>query len=227
MHGPLSVEHNYFGLASPNPSKFPNAKTNSWLDRINAQMNSLFTGLQVFVNRTFVRDLVPYHSGSFGYVNMTTCTNYMYKYFFNQVIAASFHSELYDRINHDNSKPATIIFARGAAWNHKLALQSIGWRLIGRIYCNCTIYKADFDKIKNFDAFNVEKYSDHDIYIVVLTQAKRGAKLGVYVNRSAPLIPVNLLTVINNYYEINDVSDKQYIDHNPELDIFLKKLCSD
>lgn len=168
----------------------------------------------------FIRDLIPYHSGRFGRLNMTLCKAYLYKYFFNQIIDASFKSELHQRLNAKSSHPATIIYARGTAWKDaKIGLGSIGWKQIGRIYRNCYIFKADFEKIQTFDGFNIDIYPTevikHNVYIVVLTQVREGAKYGVYLNNKAPLQPINMNAVIQDFD-----NGAPNITHNAEMELF-------
>lgn len=153
---------------------------------------------------------------------MPGCVDYLNNYFFNQIIAASFHSELYQRINKKNIHPASIIYARGGAWKDpKYGLESIGWEKIGRVYRNCYIFKADFVKIKMLTNLNPDNYTEkvlnHNIYIVVLTQVRPGAPYGIYINNRAPLQPTNLNTIIDHY-------DNQVpgITHNPEMDLFFE-----
>ena len=219
---PLTREDNYFNLATI--LGFPNPNTNVWVTNRNNDLQNHFNGMITFKQKMFIRDLVPYHGQNFGTINMTLCTTYLYKYFFCQVINASFTSELYRQINSKNSKPASIIYARGRAWKEKFGLGSIGWDFVGRIYWNCYIYKANFDKIKKNKEFNIENCPkntfDHDIYIVVITQARQGAPFGIYINNRAPLIPIPLNGVINNYDNVTLSTDTRYIRHTKMMDDF-------
>jgi len=223
---PLLIEQNYFNMATI--PAFPNPATNAWVNNRNVDLQNHFAGLQVFNNQLFIRDLIPYHSDNFGCVNMPLCTNYLYKYFFNQVISSSFNCELYNRINMKSSKPATIIYARGAAWKHRFGLSSVGWKLIGRIYRNCYVYKADLDKIQKIEGFNLKDYPsellNHDVYIVVITQIRQGARFGIYVSNHAPLMPISMADVIINYININNPDNELFIQHNHEMDVFIEKI---
>lgn len=201
---------------------FPNIRTNNFYNNISNQLHQHFEPIQEFSKKPFIRDLIPYHSGNFGKLNMPGCVDYLNNYFFNQIIAASFHSELYQRINKKNIHPASIIYARGGAWKDpKYGLESIGWEKIGRVYRNCYIFKADFVKIKMLTNLNPDNYTEkvlnHNIYIVVLTQVRPGAPYGIYINNRAPLQPTNLNTIIDHY-------DNQVpgITHNPEMDLFFE-----
>jgi hypothetical protein len=209
----LTREDNYFNIATI--GGFPNADTNNWLNNRNNDLQNHFNGLINFKYRLFIRDLVPYHGQNFGELNMTLCTNYLYKYFFCQVINASFSCELYRKINAKIPKPASIIYARGKAWKERFGLGSIGWDFVGRIYWNCYVYKANFDKIMKIEGFNIDNYPkntiDHDIYIVVITQSRQGAPFGIYINNRAPLIPIPLKSVIDNYDKVTLTTDPRYI----------------
>lgn len=219
---PLSREENYFNIASGNI--FPNPATNVWVNNRNAELQNHFNGLIAFKERLFIRDLVPYHGANFGDLNMLLCTKYLYSYFFPQVISTSFLSELYTRINLKKTKPASIIYARGKAWKTALGLGAIGWDFVGKIYWNCYIYKANFNQIPKIEGFNIDNYPEntlgHDIYIVVITQAMRGAAFGIYINNRAPLNPIPLKSVIDNYYTVTLPNDPKYIIHSKMMDEF-------
>jgi len=224
---PLTISENYFNIASV--PAFPNSRTNNWVNRVNGDLKEHFRGFQAFENKAFIRDLVPYHANTFVGINMPLCKNYLYQYFFNQVIEASFKSELYQKINtkSKNPKRATIIYARGNAWKDEFGLGSIGWNLIGKIYSNYYIYKANFDIINKFEEFKIEQYPestlDHDVYIVVLTQVMQGGILGVYKKKVSP-DPVSLTDIVNNYKSIYNKKNPYYIEHSEGLDHFIGKL---
>lgn len=224
---PLTISENYFNIASV--PAFPNSRTNNWVNRVNGDLKEHFRGFKTFENKAFIRDLVPYHSNTFGGINMPLCKKYLYQYFFNQVIKASFTSELYQKINakSKNSKRATIIYARGNAWKDELGLGAVGWDLIGKIYSNYYIYKANFDTIQQYEEFKIENYPestlDHDIYIVVLTQVMKGGILGVYKKKVSP-DPVSLTDIVNNYKSIYNKKNPYHIEHSEALDHFIGKL---
>ncbi len=218
---PVNPETNYFSMASaPN---FPNNRTNGWVNRWDTEIQNHFNGIQVFTNRVFIRDLIPFHSNRFGRIDMTLCSAYLYQYFFNQVIAASFNSELYHRINQKGKTPATIIYARGSAWSNGTGLGSIGWDRIGRIYSYCYVYKANFEKILKEQPINSENYTksmlDHNVYIVVITPIRTGARYGIYSEFRNQRSLINLSQVIYNYDNI-PLNNSLYISHNPEMDMF-------
>jgi hypothetical protein len=209
---------------------FPNPATNSrFYNPICNQLHQHFQKIQAFENRPFIRDLVPYHSGEFGKLNMPACAAYLYKYFFNQVIAASFKSELYQRINSTKDiKHSAIIYARGKAWKDAIyGLSSVGWQQIGKIYSYCYIFKADFQSIQAIEGFDLNLYPTeiltHNLYIVVITQARQGANFGVYINNRAPLHPINLETIIG-YYDNAVPKEAEYIAHNEEMDTFINTI---
>jgi hypothetical protein len=218
-----SKEGNYFAMAStPN---FPNKGTNKWLTKWDLEVQNHFSGIQTFENKVFIRDLVPYHSSRFGNIDMRICESYMYQYFFNQVIEASFKSELHARINSKQYKTSTVIYARGKAWKEKNGLESIGWKRIGKIYNYCYVYKADFSEILNKPGFNVENYPEgilsHNIYIVVITPIRIGAPYGVYSKYQDQKSIINLAGITKNYKTINDKTVPGYIAHNPQMDEFI------
>lgn len=220
---PISPSSAYFAMASlPN---FPNPATNNWIIKINTEIQNHFAGIQNFNKALFVRDLIPYHSSRFGIINMSLCSDYLYRYFFNQVIQASFTSEIYHRINSKEIKPSTIIYARGKAWKDNLGLKSIGWDMIGRIYSYCYIFKANFNEIMKIKGFDINNYPtatlDHNIYIVVITQIREGAKYGIYSTYRDLNSLINLNAVVNNYYNVTNRNDFGYIIHNKEMDTFI------
>ena len=222
---PVNPETNYFAMASvPN---FPNSGTNNWVNRWDKEIQNHFSGLQVFSKKTFIRDLIPYHSNRFGKIDMTRCSAYLYQYFFNQVIDASFHSELYHRINQKGNTPATIIYARGSAWSYGNGLSSIGWDRIGKIYSYCHVFKADFNRILKEQKLNKDNYPkstfEHNIYIVVINPIRIGAKYGIYSKYQNQNSLINLSTVIYNYYNVAP-NNPLYIQHNPEMDLFFQKI---
>lgn len=185
IDNPLSKARagNYLDISATN--SFPNCKTNTWVNKLNDDIIQFFQGSASFTKRAFIRDLVPYHSNSFGTINMRTCTKYLYGYFFNQVIEAAMNSELYDLLNNGQGKPMVVMFARGGAWIDKLnGLDSVGWKRIGRVCSNCYIYKAipeDWKKLKDFDLKNYPgSIFNHEIYIIAFTQVLRGGPIGIY-----------------------------------------------
>lgn len=219
---PLTREGNYFTLATN--LGFPNPATNTWIINRNNDLQNHFNQMVIFKQKLFIRDLVPYHGRNWSKINMTLCIKYLYEYFFCQVIEASFNSELYMRINAKKIKPTSIIYARGKAWKDRFGLRSIGWDFIGRIYWNCYIFKANFEKIRDIAGQKLENWSGHifkhDIYIVVITQVRQGAPFGIYANNKSPLIPITLIDVIDNYYKITDQNSTKYIEHTNLLDDF-------
>lgn len=227
IQSPLkSIEDNYFTMAT---TGFPNPATNRWIKGKNLELQNHFDGIQKFNDQAFIRDLIPYHSSRFGEINMTICINYLYNYFFNQVINSSYNSELHNRINSKKEleNTATIIYARGSAWKStKFGLESIGWKRVGNFYSYYTIFKADFNEVQKISDIDLTKYPKNilssDIYIVVLTQVREGAKLGIYRDNKSPRTIITLAQAISNYETINDVSDRFYIKHNTEMDKFIK-----
>lgn len=220
---PIKPENNYFAMASvPN---FPNSGTNSWVTRWDTMLQNHFDGIQLFSKKAFIRDLIPYHSNRFGRINMANCSAYLYQYFFNQVIDASFHSELYQRINKKGIIPATIIYARGSAWSNGDGLSSIGWDRIGKIYSYCYVYKANFDKILNEQEINKEIYPkstfEHNVYIVVINPIRTGAKYGIYSEFQNQNSLKDLSSVIDNYFNVAP-NNPLYIQHNSEMDLFFQ-----
>ena len=223
---PSTIADNYFKLATiPN---FPNIDTNIWIENRNTELKNHFNGLIEFENQLFIRDLIPYHGKEFGEINMTLCTVYLYKYFFNQVITSSFASELYNKINCNQSNLATIIYARGSAWNGNFGLSSVGWDFIGKIYWNTYIYKANFTKIKRLVGFESCNYPtsilNHDIYIIACTQPNVGANFGIYLDNKAPLVPIPLIEIIDNYHQIQDKFNPYFINKSPKMVNFFKVL---
>ena len=219
---PLPREDNYFNIATA--LGFPNRGTNNWVNKRNIELQNHFNGIIRFNQKLFIRDLIPYHSKKFGIINMTLCTKYFYRYFLSQVIKASFSSELHENLNAKNTKPATIIYARGGAWKGILGLVAIGWDFVGRIYRNCYIYKANFATIQKNKEFSINNYPpnllDHDIYIVVITQVRSGAPFGIYINNRAPLTPIPLSGVLYNYYNVKQSTDPKYISHSEMMNDF-------
>jgi len=218
---PVDPETNYFAMASaPN---FPNNRTNGWVNRWGTEIQNHFNGIQAFTKKAFIRDLIPYHSNRFGKIDMTLCSAYLYQYFFNQVIVASFNSELYQRINQKGKTPATIIYARGSAWSNGNGIGSIGWDRIGRIYSYCYVYKANFDKILKEQHIDKDLYPkstfDHNVYIVVITPIRTGARYGIYSEFRNQSSLIDLSTTIYNYDSIPP-NNPLYIPHNPEMDLF-------
>ncbi len=209
-----------------NIANFPNSGTNNWINRWDTMIQNHFDGVQLFTKKAFIRDLIPYHSNRFGRIDMTTCSAYLYQYFFDQVIDASFHSELYYRINQKGNAPATIIYARGSAWSYKNGLGSIGWDRIGKIYSYCHVFKADFSRILKEQKLKTDNYPkstfEHDVYIVVINPIRTGAKYGIYSEYQNQNSLINLSSAIYNYDRISITSDPLYIDHNSEMDLFFQ-----
>lgn len=223
---PNNPELNYFSMASG--PQFPNNNTNNWANKWNTEMHNHFDGIQNFNNKVFIRDLIPYHSSRFGLIDMTKCSDYLYNYFFNQIIEASFNSELYSRINSKNIKLATIIYARGTAWKDEQGLGAIGWDRIGSIYKYCYVYKANFDKILREQKFKQENYPEstlaHDVYIVVITAVRIGVRYGIYSKFRDQKSLTDLKTVVINYRNITNQEDALYIKHNTEMDLFIETI---
>jgi hypothetical protein len=222
---PNSVDVNYHNLSVKNI--FPNRGTVKWINDRNKEINNLFNSITAFRERLFIRDLVPYHGESFGELRMNDCANYLYKYFFCQVIGTSFISELYKYLNRIESKKKTsILIARGSAWIKPSGLNSIGWDFIGQIYSNCYIYKANFEKIQNIVELNLEDWPhdvlSHDIYIMAITP-KQGGRIEIYNAKGGNRINFTLKDIINNYGNINNPlpSDRLYINHSKDMDEFI------
>jgi hypothetical protein len=223
---PNPREINYYNLSISN--SFPNAGTVRWVNNKNNEINNLFGGLINFEERLFIRDLIPYHGQVFGSLPMLNCVDYLYEFFFCQVINSSINSELYRYLNRDKSKKkSTIILARGSAWKEAQGLISIGWDFVGRIYSNCYVYKANFNKIKEitnvqFDKCNRDILS-HNIYIIVVTP-KKGGRFVIYKTKRGLTTDFDLVSILNNYETINDTTNEFYIKHTEEMDNFMDVL---
>jgi len=206
---------------------FVNKRTNRWILKLNKELGAHFQGIQQYEEKLFIRDLVPYHSERFGSIDMFSCRSYLYNHFFGQVISASFKSELFNRINSKKTNPATIVYARGSAWNGKKGLSSIGWKHIGRIFSYCNIYKADFNAIFGMVEFDIESYPpefrNFNIYVVVLTTIRDGGfPLGIYSRLRDPASLIALTDVYGLYYEATLNGAKSDITHNEEMDLFFQ-----
>ncbi len=223
---PLPNEINYFNMSVGN--LFPNRGTVNWVNNKNNEINNLFIGSTVFTQRLFIRDLVPYHGQEFGSLPMLNCVDYLYEHFFCQVINSSFNSELYRYINRNKTQTkSSIILARGSTWKKTQGLSSIGWNLIGQIYSNCYVYKADFNKIKKIangilDAWPLDIFS-HDIYIMVITPKYPG-RVKIYKKSGGITNDFTLADIVNNYDTINQNTNRLYINHSIEMNEFINTL---
>jgi hypothetical protein len=223
---PLPKEINYFNMSIGN--LFPNRGTVQWVNSKNNEINNLFYGSTVFTQRLFIRDLVPYHGQVFGSLPMLNCVDYLYEHFFCQVINASLNTELYRYLNRNKSKTkSSILLARGSAWIKPQGLISVGWILLGRIYSNCYIYKADFNIIKKIVKGSLDDWPldilSHDIYIMVITP-KKGGRVIIYKKLGGITNDFTAADIVNNYDTINQQTNRLYIDHSIEMDEFINTL---
>lgn len=226
LRPPHPSEVNYYNLAVGN--HFPNIQTVNWVNTKNNELTALLNPITTFRKRLFIRDLVPYHGQAFGALPMGLCADYLYNYFFCQVICSSLNSELYHFLNRKNpTNKTSILFARGSTWKDPQGLVSIGWDFIGRIYSNCYVFKANFNKIEKIRDVNINKWpceiSSHNIYIVVITP-KKGGRVIIYKTTNHTTTDFNLAQIVINYDTINDSTNNLYIDHNKDLDEFISKL---
>jgi len=206
IYGSTVYSTNYQGIAVT--PKFPNKRTNTWYSKINKELNYLLN--QTFKNKLFIRDLIPFHSTTFGAIIFLEILPYLYDNFFNQVIKASLKSEYSTNLNSkDSHKKLAIIFARGAAWNGKDGLMAVGWDKVGELLLNATVYKANLDKIikiyPGLDRELMKDFMDHKVYIIVLTQIGQNQDLGLYLHCTLNDSFLNYYTDINNNKEILDI----------------------
>lgn len=223
-----SVSQNYFKIAVNN--SFPNLATCNWVNAKNREVTNLIPSLVLSKKRMFIRDLVPYHSSNFGTLSMANCAPYLYEYFFNQIIEASLKSDYYQLINQNNrgnDRKKVIILARGSAWKNPTGLSSIGWDLIGKIYSNCYVYKANFGSIKSHEGVSLDKwphhYLDHDIYIVVITP-KRGGRLVIYKRKNNVVKDYTLHDVKLNYNASLNPNHQDFIPTSAEMSEFINSV---
>lgn len=221
----LSVEQNYYNMSVNN--SFPNSATNRWVNQKNQEVGNFFQPLISFNKRLFIRDLVPYHGVQFGTLDLSMCAPYLYENFFCQIIDASMRSEFYRLLNSGNKESngnKIVIMARGSVWNGKSGLTSVGWDLVGRIYSNCYVYKANFSKIQAMEGVILDSWPktaiSHDIYIVVITP-KRGGRLVVYKTKNKVTTNYNMSNIIRNYNTISNPNSNDYIEQSPEMRDFI------
>ncbi len=217
------VEVNYCNLAKNN--LFPNQGTVRWVNNKNQEILNLLNGTVTVTKRLFIRDLVPYHGKAFGELPMASCAAYLYNYFFGQVISSSCNSEIYRYLNRKiPNRKTTLMFARGSAWKNPQGLASVGWDFIGRIYSNCYVFKADFNKIEQLRDVRLSNWDSnilsHDIYIVVITP-KKGGRVIIYKKKNERINDFNLSQVVSNYDTIDNSSNAFYISHNSGMDEFI------
>lgn len=223
---PNLVEENYYNISVNNI--FSNAGTVRWVNGKNYEIKNLLNGITTFKKRLFIRDLIPYHGKMMGDLSFNICTGYLYNYFFPQVICSSFNSELYHFINRTKiSKKGSILFARGSKWIEPKGLGSIGWDFIGRIYSNCYVFKANFDKINNIEDVNIQDWPcevlSHDIYIVAITP-KKGGRVMIYKKTNLETRDFNFSEITQNYDTIGDSRDPFFIEHSVGMDEFINVL---